>query len=235
MKFRYGGVAALAASLLLVSSSANAHHDLQLSVSVSPTTAGAVANTTISSNSGTYLGTTSTTHLPPGALVAHANDSTSPVSPSPQNGDVVGQIVSTSDSWIDGCGNPTNTTATVTWVEPVNSGAPAGTVAQIRGSAQILWTQISKDAYIVHKPNGDSKHAGAHYDIVTPDEPDEYACSGSSASGTTTTYGYAKSGGVTTNRIVSKNPSTVGSHTVHKEYTDTSGNGHSDSASFSTT
>lgn len=235
MKFRLGGIAALVCSLLLVTASASATHDMQLSVSVSPTTAGAVSDVTTSSNSGTTLATSSVTHLPPGALVAHANDATSPVSPPPQNGDVVGTIDSYSDSWIDGCGNPKHTIATVTWIEPIQSGAPAGTVAQLRGSATILFTQISKNAFVVYKGSGDSYHAGAHYDIVTPDEPDEYACSGSSASSVGTSYGYARSGGSVTSRIVGKNPSTVGTHTVWREITDGGGTTHTDSATFSTT
>lgn len=235
MKFRLGGFAAILVALVLVSSSVSANHDLNFTVSVNPTTAGAVADMNTSQNSGTTLATASVTHLPPGALVAHANDATSPVSPSPQNGDVVGSIDSLSDSWIDGCGNPKHTIATVTWVEPIGSGAPSGTVAQIRGSAQILFTTISKNAYIVLKSSGDSYHSGSHYDIVTPDEPDEYACSGSSASSTGVAYGYARSGGQVTNRIVAKNPSTVGTHTVWREITDSSSNTHSDSATFSTT
>ena len=146
-----------------------------------------------------------------------------------------GWRASTSDSWIDGCGNPKVTNATVKWIEPVGTGGPAGTVARIQGQATILFTTITKDAYIVYKSSGDSAHAGAHYDIVTPDEPDEYACSGSSASGTTTTYGYTRVNGNPTNRILSKNPSTVGTHTLIREYVDTANNSHSDSATFSTT
>jgi hypothetical protein len=205
-----------------------AHHDLAFTFDVIPATVGAVASTQGYSSGGTYIAAKSTVHLPPGALVAHADDRTSPVSPPPINGDQVGDGKNYSDLWQDGCGNPTTSTFKMTWVEPIGSGAPAGSVAELKLSGTPLpGLTISKRAFVV-KSNGDTYHSAPHYDIVVPDMPDEFACSGSSGWGETTTYGFAQAGGVTTNRVVARNPSTAGVYTAFIEYTDTTGAVHSD-------
>jgi hypothetical protein len=209
-----------------------AHHDLAFTFTVTPSTAGAVADTTGRSNAGTNIPVNSTVHLPPGALVAHADDRTSPVSPPPLNGDVVGVSKSYGDLWNDGCGNYVTTTSTVTWVEPIGSGAPAGTVAELKIQGTPLpGLTITKRAFIV-KSSGDTFQSGAHYDITIPDMPDEFACSGSSSSSELTTYGYARAGGVTTSRVVGRNPATPGTYNVFIQYKDTNGALHEDASYY---
>jgi hypothetical protein len=209
-----------------------AHHDLMFTASVSPATAGAVADTSGHSESGTFIPASSILHMPAGALVAHAADSTSPVSPPPLHGDVVGQVKNYGDLWNDGCGNYITSIATVTWVEPIGSGAPAGAVAELKLQATPLpGLTITKRAFVV-KSNGDTFQSGAHYDINIPDMPDEFACSGSSSIGDMTTYGFARSGGVTTNRVVGRNPATPGTYNVFIEYKDKSGALHQDASSI---
>jgi hypothetical protein len=226
----------LAVGLLLPLSTftgvALAHHDLVFTFSVSPATAGTVADTTGHTESGTYLPVSSTVHLPAGALVAHAADSTSPVSPPPMNGDVVGQVKSYGDLWNDGCGNYITSTSTMTWVEPIGSGAPAGTVAELKiQGTPIPGLTITKRAFIV-KSSGDTFQSGTHYDITIPDMPDEFACSGTTSTSDMTTYGYAKAGGTTTSRVVGRNPSTPGTYNVFIQYKDTKNVLHEDASSY---
>ncbi|HYO55948.1 hypothetical protein [Archangium sp.] len=210
-----------------------AHHDLLFTFSATPTTAGAVVSTTGHTESGTFIPASSIVHLPPGMLIAHADDLTSPVSPPPLNGDSVGQANNYGDLWSDGCGNYTTTIANATWVEPIGTGAPAGTVAELKLQATpFLGLTITKRAFIV-KSNGDTFQSGAHYDISMPDMPDEFACSGSSAKADLTTYGFARAAGATTNRVVARNPATPGTYNVYMEYKDTSGALHQDAALFS--
>ncbi len=219
------GVLLLAGSL---SGVALAHHELAFDVTITPTTVGAVSSTKSYSDSGTYIPTKSKLHLPPSALVAHADDRTSPVSPPPINGDQVGEGKSYGDLFQDGCGNPTISTLRMTWVEPIGAGAPAGTVAEVKlSSTPLPGLTISKRGFIV-KTNGDTQQSSPHYDIVIPDMPDEFACSGSSAWSETTTYGYAKAGGASTTRVVARNPSTPGIYTTFIEYTDTMRGVHTD-------
>jgi hypothetical protein len=209
-----------------------AHHDLAFTFTVSPATAGAVADTKAHVEAGTSLPASSVTHLPPGVLMAHADDRTSPVSPPPVHGDVVGGGQSYGDLFNDGCGNYVISNSTITWVEPIGSGAPAGTVAELKMQGTPLpGLTITKRAFIV-KSSGDTFFSGAHYDLRIPDMPDEFACSGSSSWTDLTTYGYARSGGSTTTRVVGRNPSTPGTYNVFHEYTDTKRVVHQDAHSF---
>ena len=209
-----------------------AHHDLIFTFSVSPATAGAVADTTGHTETGTYLAASSTVHLPVGHLTAHADDRTSPVSPPPLHGDVVGQVKSYGDLFNDGCGNYITSTSTITWVEPIGTGAPAGTVAELKIQGTPLpGLTITKRAFIV-KSSGDTFQPGAHYDITIPDMPDEFACSGSSSKSDLTTYGFARAAGVTTSRVVGRNPSTPGTYNVYMQYKDTKNALHEDAAIY---
>jgi len=209
-----------------------AHHDLGFTISLSPATVGAYADSTSNTNGGTNIAASHTVHLPPGHLAAHADDRTSPISPPPLNGDVVGQARIYGDLWNDGCGNPVITVSAVTWVEPIGAGAPAGTVAELRLRATPLpGLTITKRAFIV-KSNGDAFHGTAHYDLTMPDMPDEFACSGSSNWTEIATYGFARAAGVTTNRVVAKNPTVAGSYNVFVEYKDTAGALHQDAAVY---
>jgi hypothetical protein len=209
-----------------------AHHDLGFTFSTSPATAGAAADTTSHIVYGTNTASNTTVYLPAGHLIAHADDATSPVSPSPLHGDVVGQIKIYGDLWNDGCGNYITSTATVTWVEPIGTGAPAGTVAELKIQASPLpGLTITKRGFVV-KSNGDTYQSGSHYNITIPDMPDEFACSGSSSTYDLTTYGFARAGGVTTSRAVARNPATAGTYNVFIEYKDTAGALHQDATTY---
>ena len=211
----------------LAAAPAAAHHDLGYSYKPSSTSAGAVFNSTSSANYGTNMGVSQVTHLAPGTLMAHADDATSPVSPTPIDGDQIGATQTVGDLSADGCGNPTTTPSKVYWQEPIGSGAPAGTVAELEVVANpFYFLTIRKRAFIVKTAAG--------YDFVVPDLPDESQCAGSSGSTTNTSYGFVKSSsGTNTNRILQRHGSTGGSKTVTFEYKDTNGATHTDTATFS--
>lgn len=232
---RIGATWVTCAALALLAPNASASHDLGFTATPNPTTAGAVADLATYVSYGSYIPKSSVTHLATGALLAHADDSTSPVSPSPQHGDHVGNIAASSDLWINGCNGDENQSYTLTWVEPIGTGAPTGAVARIDATGSFFGLNVTKKAYFVYKSGGDSFNSNAHYDIVAPDLPDELTCSSSTPEQTTTGFGYAKSGGVTTSRIVGKNPSSTGTAWSYFEFTDTSNAVHSDSDSFSVT
>lgn len=232
---RYGAATVVCAALALTTPHAVASHDLGFTATPSPTTASAVANLTTYVSFGSYIPKSSVTHFATGALLAHADDSTSPVSPPPNNGDQVGTISASSDLWTNGCSGDEAQSYTLTWVEPIGTGAPSGAVGRMDATGSFFGLNITKKAYIVHKPSGDSFNGSAHYDIVVPDMPDEITCSTSTPEQTTSGWGYTKSGGVTTSRILGKNPSSTGTAWSYYEFTDTSNAVHSDSDSFTVT
>ena len=110
--------------------------------------------------------------------------------------------------------------------------APAGTVAEMKIQGTPLpGLTITKRAFVV-KSSGDAFQSGAHYDLTIPDMPDEFACSGSSSKNDMTTFGFARAAGVTTSRVVARNPATAGTHNVYVQYKDTSGALHEDAAIY---
>jgi hypothetical protein len=232
---RFGTATTLCAALAMIAPQASAHHDLGFTATPNPTTAGAVADLTTYVSYGAYIPKSATTHLATGAVLAHADDSTSPVSPSPQHGDVVGTISASSDLWVNGCFGDENQSYTLSWVEPIGTGAPAGTVAELKATGSFFGITITKRAFFVYKSSGDSHNSSAHYDIVAPDMPDEATCSSSTPEQTTVGYGYARSGGSVTNRIVGKNPTSTGTAWSYFDFTDTANNNHADSDSFTVT
>lgn len=216
--------------LALSATVAFATHDLGLTYSVSSTTASAVVTTTASANAGTSIPKNLNIHLDPGAQVAYADDAVSPVTPPPINGDRVGQVELTGDVSLDGCGNPTTNKLNATWVDPIGSGAPAGSVAELKMS----YFTVTKRGFIV-KSSGDSFQAAAHHDLVVPDM-DVGACSGSTSSVKIVAFGNAKSSsGGKTRRVVQRNPKTAGTKTVFTNFTDTSNVEHSGSATYTVT
>lgn len=233
---RFGVATVVCAAITLLAPNANAHHDLGFTATPSPTTAGAVANLATYVSFGNYIPKSSITHLATGALLAHADNTTSPFgASSPQHGDEVGSISASSDLWTNGCNGDEAQSYALTWVEPIGSSPPAGAVAELKASGSFFGLTINKRAFFVYKGSGDSHNASAHYDIVAPDMPDEITCSSSTPEQTTTGYGYAKSGGVTTSRIVGKNPSATGTAWSQYEFTDTANAVHTDSDSFTVT
>lgn len=232
---RIGATSAICAVLALLAPQASAHHDLGFTATPNPTTAGAVADLTTYVSFGNHIPVSGTVHLATGAVLAHADDSTSPVSPSPQHGDVVGTIAASSDLWTNGCNGDENQTYTLTWVEPIGVSPPAGAVAEMKASGSFFGLTINKRVFVVKQTSGDSYNSSTHYDIVSVDYPDEITCSTSTPEMTVTGYGYARSGGVPTTRIVGKNPTTTGTKTSHYHFTDTASATHSDSDTFDVT
>lgn len=228
---RIGATTVICAALAVLAPQAAAHHNLNYTFTATPSTANSVADITSYVSFGAHIPASGTIHLPPGSLLAHANDSTSPVSPSPQHGDVVGTIAASSDLWTNGCGGDENQSYTLSWVEPIGSGAPSGTVAELKASGSFFGLTINKRVFFVKTGSGGDSYIGStHYDMVSNDYPDEITCSTSTPEMTITGYGYARSGGVPTSRIVGKNPG-AGTVTSHYHFTDTASATHSDSDS----
>lgn len=231
-----GALAVLAAT----AAAAYATHAVVFSYAVNPTKAGAVTSSTASmtvADAGSAAATEARFHLAPGTLVAHANDATSPVSPPPINGDIVGNATIVADPTLDGCGNPLTIRGNATWIEPVATTAPSGSVAQVRIRVSLLFTSITINAFIT-KSTGDALQAAPHYDLVATglNSGLPAACAGSSAKFTVVTNGNAlTSSGRKTTRITQKNPSTAGTKTVFVNYSDTAGASHTGSATYTVT
>lgn len=162
---------ALCAALALSTPSGGATHGpLAFTYTVSPTTAGSVSDVSWWVSSPVPFAST-VVHAAPGERWAHADDQTSPVSPPPAHGDVVGTVNHTSDLLVNGCGAGDTQAYTLSWVEPIGSGTPSGTVAELRVSGSFLGLTLSRQMFVVLH--------GDHYDVVAPDWPDELTCSSS--------------------------------------------------------
>jgi hypothetical protein len=216
----------MAGSFLLLAQSAGATHELNFTFTLANTAKDANSNVATHLEPGAYLPKDMTFHLPPGVKVAHADDATSPVTPPPQDNDIVGEGDSTAKWVLMFCASSTST-LTARWQEPVDSGAPSGTVAQIDVSNAIGFTT---KVFVVNKSSGDSYHAGAHYDLVIPDYPDQHMCSSTTNHVVNlTTYGTVS--GTNPLRKVAQNPSTCSTITAYVVYNDnrTPSGAHSDS------
>jgi hypothetical protein len=180
----------------------------------------AFANSTTDNTTGSYIPTDSLTVLPSGWPVAEANDATSPFgSNSPQNGDVVASGTVTAKWFTTFCSTAT-LSMTGKWVEPIDSGAPANSVAEINMTTSIFSTKV----YIL-KVNG-------VYEIDTPSMPSGDICSSTTAGDTNVTVDATVSG---TTRHVTQNPSTAGTYTSTGTWHDTNGTTHTDTASVTIT
>lgn len=203
----------------LVASMAQADHT-QVTFTLSDSSAGANSDADVDVDYGTDQPDTGSTHLAEGFLVAHADDNTSPLSPPPQNGDIVGEGTSTAKWKLTFCSRQTLTFESK-WVEPVDIDAPSGAVGQINHSTSLGFTVKS---YVVKVGSGgDSYVSGAHYDLVVPAFGDN-ACSGSNVTTSITTYGTVP--GSSPTRYVGQNPGTAGDYDIWSVYTDKSGIDH---------
>jgi hypothetical protein len=177
--------------------------------------ASAYANSTTDTTYGSFIATDSTTTLPSGWKVAHADNATSPFGAnSPNNGDTVATGTAIA-KWAPFC---THSTLTLTgkWVEPIDSGAPANTVAQINMQSTIFTTKV-----FITLTSG-------IYKIVTPSMPSAFVCSSTTDGETVITVDGTVSG---TSRHVTQNTSTTGTATATTVWHDTAGGTHNDSAS----
>ncbi len=209
---------ALAAVMALLATSASAGHNLQFSFTLDDKSAGANSDATASVDYGTDHPSSGTTHLASGFEVAHADDNNSPLSPPPTDGEEVLDADVTGKWKALFCGSST-VDLDGNWVDPMDSGAPSGAVAQI----EVTGLATTIDVWVIEQPNGDSTVAGAHYDLFVEDFGDD-ACDGSDVSSIITTFGTTANG-----NVVSKNPCSKGTYTVYTEYEDQNGGSHSDS------
>lgn len=181
------------------------------------------SNGTSTTTYGSYRAKSQKIALDPGFVIAWADDANSPLTPAPQDGDIVGEGSATAKWVLLFCGHATQS-LTARWKEPIDSGAPAGTKAQINVANALGFTT----KVYVEQVSSDSHFNTTHYVLDIPDMPDEQVCSSTTdGASTLTTYGTVANTSPT--RIVSKNPSTTGSKTIYIDYVDTSNVTHSDS------
>lgn len=208
-------------ALALTGEHASATHSGFYSFSVANTSAGANSNATSNATFGSTRPTTMQIIFPPGVLIAHANDATSPISPPPQDNDIVAEGTATARWNLLFCASSTQD-LDGEWVEPIDAGAPSGTVAQINMVNALGFTTKT----FVKLVNSDSYFNSPHYVIDVPDMPDQYVCSSTTNGATTiTTYGVVPG----TSRKVAQNPASAGTYTGYGYYTDTTGATHTGS------
>jgi hypothetical protein len=175
----------------------------------------AYADSTTDNVTGSAIPTDSLTVLPSGWRVAEADNSTSPFgNNSPVNGDVVANGTATA-RWQPFCTH-SQLALTGKWVEPIDAGAPANTVAQINMQSTLFTTKV----YIL-KVNG-------VYEIDVPTMPSAFICASTTDGETVTTVLGTVAN---TTRHVTQNPSTAGTYTATGTWHDTTGATHTDTPS----
>ena len=232
-RIRFGAlVAGLAAVLVMTATPAPA--STTFTVTCSPTTAGSNPQCSNFQDFGTAVASSMTTHLPAGWVIAHGDSTTSPITPVPANGDSVGSVDGYGDLFGDGCGNGSvHTTYPVTWVYPIGTGAPTGTVARMKATATLFGFPISVSIFIVKTSGSDTQQSGVHYDISVPNMPAAQYCTGSPSSMTTTIYGTVPSSSPA--KKIHQLPSTTGTYTVKNVWTSTASVTSNDSATITVT
>lgn len=207
---------ALTAVMALVATSASAGHDLKLSFDLVDNSAGANSDIAWDIDFDTKHPDSSTLHLPPGFLVAHADDNTSPLQPPPDDGEEVADADITTE-WKSLLCDESTRHFDGHWVDPIDGGGDAVAKIELTNLATTI------DVWVLHKSNGDSQLADAHYDLYFPDFGDP-ACDGSDFTLSFTLYGTTADG----DKVV-QNPCSDGTYTMYFEYTDVNGGSHSDS------
>jgi hypothetical protein len=207
-------------ALALLANPASAHTDFS-TWTLSSYVHDAYANSAVSVTFGSTRATTMTTTMPSGWRIAHADNATSPFGAnSPNNGDVVATGTATARWNLLFCASTTQN-LTGTWVEPIDSGAPANTVAQINMDNDL---GITTKTFITL--------SSGIYKIEIPDMPDQFVCSSTTNGATALTMLATVSG---TTRHVAQNPTATGSKTATTTYVDTTGTSHSDDVSVTIT
>lgn len=216
---RLKAVLALSGALLLTADAAGAHHDLQSTVSQSTYVKDLYPDITSGSVSGAYTPATSKLEIATGYRVAHADATTSPITPVPNNGDDVGTGTARA-RWQPFCFPESNLSLDLTW-DSTPSGGPTGTVGQV--TVEAAGGLFTTQAYIVQNGTND-------YDIVVPTMPSSSVCSSTTAGSTTLTITGTVAGSSPARRVV-RNPATAGNYTTTGSYTDnrTPAGDHSDS------
>jgi len=234
---RVGVVAAAAAAAALIAAAQGAPSGLldragastTMTVSCTPSSAGANATCQGFQDFGQAAPSSATTHFPPGWQFAQSVG-TSPLTPAPNNGDVVGSVDLYADVLLDGCGNPTHQTYPLTWTSPPDANSPEGTVAEVVGRATLLVTTTTTvHGYFVHS-DGDSAQSSPHDDLVIT-YPVTFLCENEPVQSTWTIDGVVAG----TSRVVERLPTTSGTYTVVDTWSDGGNGGHVDSATTTVT
>lgn len=212
---RWKGLLAFLGAFTLLTQAAGAHH-ATFDFTLSNYSTNAYANSTSTTTFGSYRAASMEIELPDGWRVAQQTGTT-PISPIPNDGDVIGTGSATA-RWAPFC---TSSTMTLTprWESTISASAPANTVAQVNVSSTLFITE----AFIVRNGTND-------YDIVVPDMPDTFVCS-STTNGSMTLTIHGTVSGSNPTRYVAQNPATAGTYTANMSYVDTAGTTHTGSDS----
>jgi hypothetical protein len=221
---RLKAVLALSGSLLLLAQSAGAHHDMQYDVTQSNYQKDAYSDFTGYSYYGDKTPASSETDLPAGYDVAHKSSATSPITPVPNDEDVVGSGTARA-RWQPFCAPESNLNTTVKWENTWASPTPDGTVAMV--TVEAAGGLFTTNAFIV-------KQADHDYKVVVPTMPSSSVCSNTTAGSNTLTLLGTVAGSSPARRVV-QNPNTAGTYTFNTSYVDTLGGSHSDSDSVTIT
>jgi hypothetical protein len=207
-------------AFLMLAQAADAHHDMQYDVTQSDYQDNAYSNFTGYPYYGANTPASSETDLPAGYKVAHKDSATSPITPVPNDEDVVGAGTARA-RWQPFCGPSSNLNTTVKWENTWASPTPSGTVAMV--TIEAAGGLFTTNAFIVKQATND-------YKVVVPTMPSSSVCASTTdGSNTLTLYGTVPSSSPA--RRVVQNPSTTGSYTFNTSYVDTAGGSHSDSDS----
>jgi hypothetical protein len=209
----------LLAAMAMMTGSASATHTDFTTWTLSSYVHDAYANSDTTVTYNATRATTQTTTLPSGWKVAHADNTTSPFgNNSPNNGDTVATGTAHA-KWLPFCIEG-DKSITGKWVEPIDTGAPANTVAQINMQTSIFTTK----AFV--------RLISGVYSVYVPDMPDEFVCSSTTNGSSSLTILGTVSG---TTRHVAENPASAGTYTANTTYTDTGSTNHSDDVSVTIT
>lgn len=215
---------AFAGAFLMLAQSAGAHTDLQYDVTQSNYQKDAYSNFSGYTYYANHTPASSETDLPAGYDVAHKDSTTSPITPVPNDEDVVGSGTAHARWTYLFCGEG-NLNTTVKWENTWASPTPSGTVAMV--TVEAAGGIFTTNAFIV-------KQADHDYKVVVPTMPSSSVCSSTTNGSNTLTLNGSVSGSSPT-RYVVQNPATAGSYTFNTSYVDTANGSHSDSDSVTIT
>ncbi|HEX2039140.1 MAG TPA: hypothetical protein VHF47_05320 [Acidimicrobiales bacterium] len=208
---------AVAGSLLLSAQSAQASHDMQYEVTQTTYVKDQYPNIRGYSYYGSATPKTSVTDLPAGYDLAHKDSATSPITPVPNDEDVVGSGTARA-RWQPFCAPESDLNTTVRWENTWATPTPSGTVAMV--TIEAAGGLFTTNAFIV-------KQADHDYKIEVPTMPYSSVCSSTTAGSNTLTINGTVSGSSPARRVV-QNPATAGTYRFNTSYTDTAGGNHSD-------
>lgn len=211
-------------AFLLVVQAATAGHGAMCSVSQSTYVVDAYPDVTMSTNVGSQWPATFDVDVPAGYDIAHASAATSPITPVPDDEDVVGSGTATA-KWLHLFCATGNVNLTLTWETTWVSPTPSGAVAMIEMGA--LGGLFNSYVFVVKQGEHD-------YLLSVPNLPSSTVCSSTTNGSLQLTIDGSVPGSSPARRVI-QNPATPGDYTWVFSYTDTSGGYHSCSATVTIT